>query len=200
VLHPTPPCRQVDDLAQQLLAAGKIQDACEGAGFYTRLTQLEQQFEHARWAGSWRYQQYQQCCIQYGAVQHGAAGSSSLSMPGRHVRCTLCSLSPPVAGFAVPPSSLPFHLPPCTPATPLPKCSVLLHKQGRLPEAFARLWSHPRLLSAARQMLGDDVAGHPVWNLRAKTPQQEQVGPRHAVSVVLRCAVQAGGSCSCGCM
>ena len=31
-----------------------------------------------------------------------------------------------------------------------------------------------------------DVAGHPVWNLRAKTPQQEQATvPWHQVSVSL---------------
>ncbi|KAL4450112.1 hypothetical protein ABPG77_010781 [Micractinium sp. CCAP 211/92] len=55
-----------------------------------------------------------------------------------------------------------------------PHASVLLHKQGKLPDAFAQLWAHPRLLSAARQLLGEDVGGHPVWNLRCKTPQQEQ--------------------------
>lgn len=65
---------------------------------------------------------------------------------------------------------------PPLPPTPSRPNSVLLHKQGKLPQAFASLWAHPRLLSAARQLLGDDVGGHPVWNLRCKTPQQEQVG------------------------
>lgn len=91
--------RMVDELAQRLLAEGRITDTCPGADFHTRLTQLERQYPHA---------------------------------------------------------------------------SVLLHKQGKLPQAFASLWAHPRLLSAARQLLGDDVGGHPVWNLRCKTPQQEQ--------------------------
>ncbi|KAL4452431.1 hypothetical protein ABPG75_008093 [Micractinium tetrahymenae] len=91
--------RMVDELAQRLLAAGRITDPCAGASFHTRLAQLERHYPHA---------------------------------------------------------------------------SVLLHKQGKLPDAFAQLWAHPRLLSAARQLLGEDVGGHPVWNLRCKTPQQEQ--------------------------
>lgn len=91
--------RMVEELAERLLADGRITDACAGAGFHTRLTRLEAQYPHA---------------------------------------------------------------------------SVLLHKQGKLPDAFAQLWAHPRLLSAARQLLGEDVGGHPVWNLRCKTPQQEQ--------------------------
>lgn len=34
-------------------------------------------------------------------------------------------------------------------------------------------------------LVADDVAGHPVWNLRAKTPQQEQATvPWHQVIVV----------------
>ncbi|CAL5220437.1 g2452 [Coccomyxa viridis] len=55
-----------------------------------------------------------------------------------------------------------------------PNASVLVHKQGVLPPEVAGLWSSPQLMSAARQFLGGDVGGHPVWNLRAKTPQQEQ--------------------------
>lgn len=55
-----------------------------------------------------------------------------------------------------------------------PSLSVLLHKNGVLPEALQKLWSDERLLSVARQALGDDIAGHPVWNLRCKTPGQEQ--------------------------
>ena len=55
-----------------------------------------------------------------------------------------------------------------------PNASVLMHKGGILPRAvqqFAcksaylrslpRLWSDPRLLSAARQLLGPNLAGHP---------------------------------------
>ncbi|KAK9903937.1 hypothetical protein WJX75_000915 [Coccomyxa subellipsoidea] len=91
--------RSVDKVAQMLYKAGKIQDLCEDADFFTRLTKLEAQF---------------------------------------------------------------------------PSASVLVHKQGILPPEIAALWSSPELMSAAKQFLGGDVAGHPVWNLRAKTPQQEQ--------------------------
>eukprot|EP00042_Codosiga_hollandica_P030584 m.178680 g.178680 ORF g.178680 m.178680 type:complete len:365 (+) comp53396_c0_seq1:3-1097(+) len=55
-----------------------------------------------------------------------------------------------------------------------PNASVLLHKNGVLPPAFQRLWSHPKLLDVARQLIGPDIAGHPVWNLRTKTPRQSQ--------------------------
>jgi len=61
-----------------------------------------------------------------------------------------------------------------------PSASVIIHKRGVLPMSFARLWSHPKLVSVAKQVLGPDVAGHPVWNLRAKTPgQTEAVVPWH---------------------
>eukprot|EP00884_Botryococcus_braunii_P019311 jgi/Botrbrau1/6063/Bobra.177_1s0003.1 len=55
-----------------------------------------------------------------------------------------------------------------------PNASVLVHKQGILPPEIADLWGCKKLMSAARQLLGDDIGGHPVWNVRAKTPQQEQ--------------------------
>ena len=39
-------------------------------------------------------------------------------------------------------------------------CSVLVHKDGRLPPEFAALWSHPKLLEVARQLLvGGDQEG-----------------------------------------
>ncbi|XP_078491713.1 uncharacterized protein LOC144742356 [Ciona intestinalis] len=52
--------------------------------------------------------------------------------------------------------------------------AVLLHKQGILPEEFQALWSDERLLNAVEQLVGPDIAGHPVWNLRTKTPHNEQ--------------------------
>ena len=53
-----------------------------------------------------------------------------------------------------------------------PRAGVLLHKAGVLPEGIQNLWAHPRLVGAAQQLLGEDadIAGHPVWNLRCKTP------------------------------
>ena len=48
--------------------------------------------------------------------------------------------------------------------------AVLLIKQGFLPVAFRNLWSNERLLNIVEQFIGPEIAGHPVWNLRAKTP------------------------------
>ncbi len=56
-----------------------------------------------------------------------------------------------------------------------PGTCVLLHKRGVLPPEIASLWSSETLLSIAKQLLGPDIAGHPVWNLRTKVPNQEQV-------------------------
>ena len=40
-----------------------------------------------------------------------------------------------------------------------PSASVLLHKRGQLPQAMWGLWSHPRLMAIAQQVLGPDVSG-----------------------------------------
>jgi len=55
-----------------------------------------------------------------------------------------------------------------------PGCTVLLHKQGILPSEISTLWTDSRLLDIAQQLVGPEIAGHPVWNLRCKTPQNEQ--------------------------
>ncbi|CAM4790016.1 unnamed protein product [Rotaria magnacalcarata] len=89
----------VDELAQNLYRADKIQDLHENDDFYKRLTAIEAQF---------------------------------------------------------------------------PGACVLLHKNGVLPAAIASLWSNETLISIAQQLLGRDIAGHPVWNLRTKVPNQEQ--------------------------
>uniref|UniRef100_H2XN36 Uncharacterized protein n=1 Tax=Ciona intestinalis TaxID=7719 RepID=H2XN36_CIOIN len=52
--------------------------------------------------------------------------------------------------------------------------AILLHKQGILPKEFQDLWSDERLLNVVEQLVGPDIAGHPVWNLRTKTPHNEQ--------------------------
>lgn len=54
-----------------------------------------------------------------------------------------------------------------------PGANVLLHKYGKLPQAFKNLWANERLLNVVEQLIGPDIAGHPVWNLRTKTPQNE---------------------------
>lgn len=61
-----------------------------------------------------------------------------------------------------------------------PHASVLMHKNGQLDPRVADLWTCPKLMSIARQFIGDDISGHPVWNVRVKTPSQEQaVVPWH---------------------
>ncbi len=72
--------------------------------------------------------------------------------------------------------------------------SVLHHKQGFLPVGFRNLWTNERLLNMVEQLIGPNIAGeireswafdipdssllqpagHPVWNLRTKTPHNEQ--------------------------
>ena len=54
-----------------------------------------------------------------------------------------------------------------------PGANIILHKYGVLPPAFKALWSNERLLNVVEQLIGPDIAGHPVWNLRTKTPQNE---------------------------
>ncbi|KAK0041958.1 hypothetical protein Bpfe_028588 [Biomphalaria pfeifferi] len=54
-----------------------------------------------------------------------------------------------------------------------PGANIILHKQGQLTEAFQTLWSNERLLNVVEQLIGPEIAGHPVWNLRTKTPQNE---------------------------
>ncbi|XP_078484605.1 uncharacterized protein LOC100178123 [Ciona intestinalis] len=52
--------------------------------------------------------------------------------------------------------------------------SVILHKRGILHDEFKALWSDDKLLNVVEQLIGPDIAGHPVWNLRTKTPHNEQ--------------------------
>lgn len=51
-----------------------------------------------------------------------------------------------------------------------PGAATLIHTGGVLPDSFAALWSSDKLLDIMEQILGTEIAGHPVWNLRAKTP------------------------------
>jgi hypothetical protein len=48
--------------------------------------------------------------------------------------------------------------------------AVLIHINGWLGPRLARLWSSPKLLDIIEQFVGPDIAGHPVWNIRSKTP------------------------------
>lgn len=40
-------------------------------------------------------------------------------------------------------------------------------------QAFRDLWSNERLLNIIEQLIGPNIAGSPVWNLRTKTPKNE---------------------------
>ena len=51
-----------------------------------------------------------------------------------------------------------------------PGAAVLIHIGGILGKPLADLWANPRLLDLVEQIIGPEIAGHPVWNLRSKTP------------------------------
>lgn len=51
-----------------------------------------------------------------------------------------------------------------------PGAAVLIHQERDLDEATRALWSHPRLLALTSSIIGPELAGNPVWNLRSKTP------------------------------
>ena len=55
-----------------------------------------------------------------------------------------------------------------------PGAAVILHKEGFLPEGFRKLWSNEKLLNIVEQLIGPNIAGSPGWNLRPKTPVNEQ--------------------------
>jgi hypothetical protein len=48
--------------------------------------------------------------------------------------------------------------------------ATVLHSSGLLAPELAELWSSKKLLDIIEQIVGPEVAGHPVWNIRAKTP------------------------------
>lgn len=51
-----------------------------------------------------------------------------------------------------------------------PGAAVLIHIGGILKPQLAAIWSSPKLLEMVEQILGPDIVGHPVWNLRSKAP------------------------------
>jgi hypothetical protein len=51
-----------------------------------------------------------------------------------------------------------------------PGAAVLIHIGGILKPELAAVWSSPKLLEMVEQIIGPDIVGHPVWNLRSKTP------------------------------
>ena len=51
--------------------------------------------------------------------------------------------------------------------------AVMFHMSGLLGRGIASLWGSPKLLAIVEQLIGPDIAGHPVCNVRSKTPQTE---------------------------
>ncbi|XP_060589466.1 uncharacterized protein LOC132744708 [Ruditapes philippinarum] len=61
-----------------------------------------------------------------------------------------------------------------------PGANILLFKHQKIPKAFRDLWCNERLLHLIEQLIGPDIAGHPVWNMRTKTPNSKaMVVPWH---------------------
>ena len=55
-----------------------------------------------------------------------------------------------------------------------PGAAVLLHKEGYLPKGFRDLWANEKLLNVVEQFIGPEIAANPGWNLRPKTPVNEE--------------------------
>ena len=67
-----------------------------------------------------------------------------------------------------------------------PGVSILLHKKNKLCDAAKDLWSYPKLLDVMEQLLGPEVAGNPLWNLRVKLPKHgPEVVPWHQVFYII---------------
>ncbi|XP_076463481.1 phytanoyl-CoA dioxygenase domain-containing protein 1-like [Babylonia areolata] len=61
-----------------------------------------------------------------------------------------------------------------------PGANILMMKQNNFPQSFRDVWADPKILNVCEQLIGPDIKGHPVWNLRCKTPQNENtVVPWH---------------------
>ncbi|KAK7094837.1 1-deoxypentalenic acid 11-beta-hydroxylase-like [Littorina saxatilis] len=64
--------------------------------------------------------------------------------------------------------------------------NILLFKYQKMPPSFRALWSNERMLNLLEQILGPEIAGHPTWNLRTKTPRSEAVNiPWHQDSAYM---------------
>lgn len=54
-----------------------------------------------------------------------------------------------------------------------PGSTVILHKVPNMPAGYRKLWANERLLNLVEQIIGPNISGNAVWNLRTKTPQNE---------------------------
>ena len=65
--------------------------------------------------------------------------------------------------------------------------SVLIHHRGELKPELANLWGSKKLLDMVENWVGKDISGHPVWNIRSKTPQTARMTvPWHQDSAYLK--------------
>lgn len=68
-----------------------------------------------------------------------------------------------------------------------PGSSVLIHHKGELKPELAKLWGSKKLLDIIENWVGKDISGHPVWNIRSKTPQTVRMTvPWHQDSAYLK--------------
>ena len=45
-----------------------------------------------------------------------------------------------------------------------------LHTRGRMTKEIAKLWCNNKLLDAVQQLIGPNISGNPIWNIRCKVP------------------------------
>tara|TARA_B100001250_G_scaffold108991_1_gene92007 strand:- start:1641 stop:2552 length:912 start_codon:yes stop_codon:yes gene_type:complete len=51
-----------------------------------------------------------------------------------------------------------------------PGASAWLHTRGRMTKEIAKLWCNDKLLDKVQQILGPNISGNPIWNIRCKVP------------------------------
>ena len=52
-----------------------------------------------------------------------------------------------------------------------PGAAIWVTHLGDLRPGLRQLWSSPKLLDIVGDLIGPDIAGHPIWNIRSKTPR-----------------------------
>ncbi len=52
-----------------------------------------------------------------------------------------------------------------------PGAAIWVTHLGDLRPGLSQLWSSDRLLDIVERIVGPDIAGHPIWNIRSKTPR-----------------------------
>ena len=52
-----------------------------------------------------------------------------------------------------------------------PGAAIWVTHLGDLRPGLRELWSSPKLLDIVEGLIGPDIAGHPIWNIRSKTPR-----------------------------